>query len=379
MAQRPALERVSADAARLATRMFTHRAHSRLRIDRPHAGALTARWRWHAPDREIAPTDLNLVLASADARCSLALHGTGHGVCDDAIDLGAFAAAALREAAALRHAVLLDHLEALTGRAWDVVDVDSPALQEQGLRAAFTIEFEGSEPLPVHGEVCIAPAGFAAWRDLAGDPVDATTALSAMTWRMDVLLGDAAPYARGELLRLRSGGALLLQRLADDAQAGWPCWLRGPQGTTHALARLRADRLTLRTGLRAGAPPTFTDERSTLMTPSSDTAAAAAAASTDTAVDRSGDRSGDEEAVRAALQALPVALEFRIGQLNLTLAEMSSGIAPGRVFELGHALGPEAVSVRSGGVELARGELIEVGDRLAVRIARLSAAHGSLQ
>jgi type III secretion system YscQ/HrcQ family protein len=366
MNRRLSLERVDADAARLASRMFTHRAHSRLRVDGLQAGAVTARWRWHAPDRQTAPTDLSLVLASDDARCSLALHGTGYGVCDDTIDLAAFAGPALREAATLRHAVLLDHLEALTGRAWDVDGIDSPALQEQGLRAAFTIEFDGGGPLPVHGELCIAPAGFAAWRDLAGDPVDATPALSAMAWHVDVLLGDAVPYARDELLRLRPGGAFLLQRQANDGRAGWTCWLRGPHGATHALAELRGERLTVCSSLRAGPPPTATDERSPLMTSSSDSAPAAL------------DNTGDDSAVRAALEALPITLEFRIGQLKLTLAELSSGIAPGRVFELGHTLGPEAVSVRSGGAELARGELIEVGDKLAVRIARLSAAHGSL-
>jgi type III secretion system YscQ/HrcQ family protein len=361
MAQRLALERVDVDAARLANRLFTHRAWSRL-----HLGGRSARWRWHAPVGEAAPHGLNLVLASDEARCSLALHGSGLGTYDETIDLGAFRGEALCEAATLRYAALLDHLEALTGRVWHVADVDSPAWQEQGLRAAFTIEFEAEDPMPVHGEVCITGDGFAAWRDLAGDPVDASALLAPVVLSADLLIGDVLPYTRKELSRLRVGGALLLQRHQAAAGAGWPCWLRWPHGIAHTLAELQRERVVLRSGLRAGVPPTFTDERSSPMTSSS-----IAAGSSADALDA-------DASTRAALDALPLTLEFRVGQISMPLAELSGSLAPGRVFELGQTLGPETVSVRSGGVELARGELIEVGDRLAVRIAQLSSAHGSL-
>jgi type III secretion protein Q len=66
-----------------------------------------------------------------------------------------------------------------------------------------------------------------------------------------------------------------------------------------------------------------------------------------------------------------VELEFHIGHLTLPFGDLAAELAEGRIFDLGEPLGTQSVSVRAGGVELARGELLQVGDALAVRITRM--------
>jgi type III secretion system YscQ/HrcQ family protein len=347
----PGLKRVEPAWARVANRLLVHSAHSQLQID-----GSPARWHWHALDSEAAAGALNLVLACGEARCAITLHSDGLGLCDDTIELSAFDGMARRQAAALRHAALIDHLDSLTSRQWEVAELDSPSFQEAGLRVAFTVQAESGSQAPTRGELCIAPSGLEAWNDVAGEAVDASAALAAAPIAFDVLVGDEVPLPREELRSLRPGGAILLQRVLSGGAL--PCVLRQASGAVHALADLHGERVVLRSGLRPGSPAHPSDSRSSPMP---------------TNVDPLAD--GNDEATRAALESLPVTLDFCVARLDVPMAELAAGLAPGRVFELGQTLGPESVSVRAGGVELARGELIELGDRLAVRITRL-ASHG---
>jgi type III secretion protein Q len=80
----------------------------------------------------------------------------------------------------------------------------------------------------------------------------------------------------------------------------------------------------------------------------------------------------------SALNTMPVTLEFHIGQISLPLAELPAALAAGYVIGLNRPLDGDAVTVRANGHTLAYGELVQVGDHLAVRIARIAQDDGSV-
>ena len=89
------------------------------------------------------------------------------------------------------------------------------------------------------------------------------------------------------------------------------------------------------------------------------------------------DNPSQEFTSQVLFDQLPVALDFHLGQISVSLSDLQAELAEGSVFEINQPLGAETVSVRAGGLELARGELVQVGDMVAVRITRL-ASRGSV-
>lgn len=80
----------------------------------------------------------------------------------------------------------------------------------------------------------------------------------------------------------------------------------------------------------------------------------------------------DPETPQASIDvdALDVTLTFSIGERTLTLGELQA-LAPGYVFELGRRDEGE-VRVLSSGTEIARGEIVQIDERLGVRVLSLS-------
>jgi type III secretion protein Q len=77
-------------------------------------------------------------------------------------------------------------------------------------------------------------------------------------------------------------------------------------------------------------------------------------------------RDGEED---GALDDLPVKLVFELGRVDLSLREIRQ-LAPGAVVALARPL-EESVDVVANGRRIGRGNLIQVGDSLGVRLARL--------
>lgn len=71
----------------------------------------------------------------------------------------------------------------------------------------------------------------------------------------------------------------------------------------------------------------------------------------------------------SALDDLEVELTFLVGQTTLTLGELR-GLAPGASFELTAPVS-EAVTIHANGRPIGKGELLEIGDRVGVRVTEL--------
>lgn len=74
----------------------------------------------------------------------------------------------------------------------------------------------------------------------------------------------------------------------------------------------------------------------------------------------------------ASVNDLDIELTFVVGQTTLTVGELR-GLAPGFTFELATPVS-QAVTLCANGKAIGKGELIEVGDRLGVRVTEFSAS-----
>lgn len=73
------------------------------------------------------------------------------------------------------------------------------------------------------------------------------------------------------------------------------------------------------------------------------------------------------DAADAAAREIPVQVAFDIGQIELSVGEMSS-LQPGYVFALPTHLEGANVTLRANGRVAGRGEVVVVGDTLGVRL-----------
>lgn len=78
-----------------------------------------------------------------------------------------------------------------------------------------------------------------------------------------------------------------------------------------------------------------------------------------------------------ALDALPVRLQFDLGQRTMPLAQVSE-LQVGQVLDLGRPLS-QAVNIRANGALIGTGELMEIGGRIAVGITSLGPAQNQAQ
>jgi len=81
------------------------------------------------------------------------------------------------------------------------------------------------------------------------------------------------------------------------------------------------------------------------------------------------DAAAQAPAQAAQLDKLPILLSFEVGAIDMPLAALRR-LAPGSVIELQRPLPPQVV-VRCRGIEVARGELVDLGGGLAVQITQL--------
>jgi type III secretion protein Q len=322
------------------------------------AAPASLQWRWQAGPPLETPA-LSLLLDAEGLRCALAFEADDGPALDEGIDLTAFDDAALLLAATLRYAAPLAHLDRITGRRFVLAQLRRgvPCALEGAVQSLrFSVADPRQPQRVLRGELRFPLAQSIAWQMVQGRSAP-HAALLRLPLRAGVWLTQRLTLPRAELQRLRAGGALLLGVGRPDDLA---CELRWP-GTAWP-AQLQANSLRLHPHARADL-----DNRSPPM--SNDTPAARAEANTP---------AGTPADSASALNTMPVTLEFHIGQISLPLAELPAALAAGYVIGLNRPLDGDAVTVRANGHTLAYGELVQVGDHLAVRIARIAQDDGSV-
>ena len=68
---------------------------------------------------------------------------------------------------------------------------------------------------------------------------------------------------------------------------------------------------------------------------------------------------------------MPVEIRFEAGRIRLRYGELCK-LQPGYTCELGHTLADQTIDITANGALVARGELVNIGDQLGVRITALA-------
>ena len=313
-------------------------------------------WRWHAAVPTHAP-ELTLVCAAGDVRCALSIDADDGPGLDDSIDLEAFTGAALLVAATLRYAAVLAHLGRISGRHFEAVELHRAehCLDAHALTLGFTLADAAQAPRALSGSLQILPSQAGVWRQLAGRAAALPAVAARLPVAAQVWLAQRLSVPAAALRRLRVGGALLL---GTSPTAGLPCRVQWPGGQAAWSALLDGGRLQLHAPMTAPADPLAATNRSLTMDP---------LPATPTHAD-----TNEGATASAAIDAVPIVLDFHVGTASVPLSELSAALAPGYVIELGRPLDAQTVAVRANGQLLAHGELVQVGDQLAVRISRIA-------
>jgi flagellar motor switch/type III secretory pathway protein FliN len=348
-------------------------------------GGHTWCWQWQTPTSE-APCSWVITLVADGVHAWLALPDAHSAVLDAGIDMAAFDGMAQGLAAALRYSALLDHLAQLSGRHWDCVAVhghsgqgmgdalDQHAASTTGLRVGLRVTPAGDQP--GIDEITIDQGGaftgvlhlpdehLLSWRHATGEPAPAQLAWRRLRTRLALSLALTLALPRARLADLCVGAALLLGTTDSNGVAA--TLSAGDAGLLlHGQLRGRS---FVSTGSVSHAQALFEHSfGDTPMPPPDDVA--------------DGSTPSLQEAqaatqLPATVANLPVQLQFHLGELLIPFDELAAVLATGRVLELDRPLNERAVSVRAGGREVARGELLQVADQLAVRISQLVPAHG---
>jgi type III secretion system YscQ/HrcQ family protein len=306
-------------------------------------------WRWHGASLTHA-AQLTLVCAAGDVRCALSFDADDGPGLDDGVSLQAFDGMALQAAAALRYAAVLAHLGRISGRVFDDVEVHRGAchLNRDVLTIGFTLADTSQAPRALTGTLQVLPSQAAFWRRLQGRAAALPAAAARMPVAAQVWLVQRLSVPAALLRRLRVGGALLL---GPTQAEGVMCRVQWPDAPAAWQALLRAERLHMRSPMPTPQPiPAATSRSATMDSQPAPT----------------------EGNASPVIDTMPIVLDFHLGQACLPLSELSAALTPGYVIELGRPLDSNAVSVRANGLLLAHGELIQVGDQLAVRISRIA-------
>jgi flagellar motor switch/type III secretory pathway protein FliN len=310
-------------------------------------------WRWHAAATAYAPALTLLCAAGDNVRCALAFDVDDGPGLDDGIDLEAFDGAALQAAAAVRYAAVLAHLERIGGRRFDDVQMHRGAreLGAEALAIGFTLANTAPSPRALTGTLHVLTSQAAFWRRVQGRAAAMPLVATGLPVAAQIWLAQRLTVPAASLRRFRAGGALLLGAAQPE---GLPCRLQWPGAQTAWSALHSGQRLHLRAPLATFDEPPAATPRSATM---------------DAQPDPMDHEPGDAS---LAIDTMPIALDFHLGQVRVPLSALSAALAPGYVIELGRPLDANAVSVRANGQLLAHGELIQVGDQLAVRISRIA-------
>jgi type III secretion system YscQ/HrcQ family protein len=310
-------------------------------------------WRWHAAAPTHAPALTLLCAAGNDVRCALAFDADNGPGLDDGIDLEAFDGAALQAAAAVRYAAVLAHLERIGGRRFDDVQVHRGAhrLDADALAIGFTLADAAPSPRALTGTLHMLPSQAAFWSRVQGRAAALPPAAAGLPVVGQIWLAQRLAVPAACLRRLRVGGALLLGAAQHE---GLACRLQWPGAHAAWSAVHSGQQLHLRAPLTTPNEPPAVTPRSATM---------------DAQPDLKSQEQGDAS---LAIDTMPIVLDFHLGHVSMPLSALPAALAPGYVIELGRPLDSNAVSVRANGQLLAHGELIQVGDQLAVRISRIA-------
>jgi flagellar motor switch/type III secretory pathway protein FliN len=316
-------------------------------------------WSWKSRDE--LPTDLSagagITLEAEGGRLSFWSSWARSSELVLDIDAGLFHGDTWLLAMTRRHSPLIDHLGSIAGCSWlpraISDDESSPVSASQYSCAGFSVMNDQDE---------LAFEGWIRFDRSAASILN--RAQGRFGWRAPVMalvpsclqICLSSPAVTVEQLR----GVVLHAAvvIGSHQQGKIPVRLVSACGGYEVAASLDGDWVTVESSFKRVAGATFANKRGLTMQ-------SAPAMGDDTSTTNQAVDVGD----------LPVELSFEIGSLSVAFAELESSLKSGYTFNLNRELRHDSVLIRANGAVIANGELLKIGDMLAVRITGIE-SHG---
>lgn len=314
-------------------------------------------WNWHARDELPAGCGAGLKLEAEGGHLAFGWGWARRSELVADTDVDSFQGAARLLAMTTRYALLIDHLGSITGCTWlpeEILDDEfADASAGECSCAGFSVLDDQSEPA-FKGWIRFGPSAASVLSRVQGRRGSREPTIAQLPSRLRIYL--LSPPLHVEQLR-----SLVLHSavvLGSHQHGRVPVLLVSACGRYEISASLEGDRVTVEGSLT----------RVTGATP--DKIGVSTMESTQEVSD---DASTANQAVNVG--ELPVELSFEIGSLTIALSELESSLKNGYTFNLNRELRHDSVLVRANGVVVANGELLKIGDMLAVRITEIE-SHG---
>jgi type III secretion system YscQ/HrcQ family protein len=273
------------------------------------------------------------------------------------IDADSFHGAARLLAMARRYSLLIDHLGSIAGCSWlpqEIGDDDSSGASAGECSCAGFSVLDDQNELAFEGWIRFDRSAAFILNRVQGHRGLRASAIAQIPSRFRIFM--SSPALTSEQLRSMVLHSAVV--LGSYQHGKVPVRLVSACGGYEICASLEGDQVTVESSFTRVAGATFDNTRgSTMQTPQ--------------------EICHDATTTNQALNVgeLPVELSFEIGSLSVALGELESSLKSGYTFNLNRKLRHDSVVVRANGAVIANGELLKIGDMLAVRITKVE-SHG---
>jgi flagellar motor switch/type III secretory pathway protein FliN len=317
-------------------------------------------WRWICVSDQLPQpaAHKHLRLASGNEEISIHIVRSDPGFLDDQVDPNMFEGSAQILAYALRYSPFMNLLEKLTGRTWNLLEAtDCTASTETSTFGVpfqtfgFEVKHENAVT-SMSGRLTFKSDCSAYWIATQGARVIRTGAYSELPFRFlvvirrnDFTFNEVQDFSVGTVIIAQSGPAdqRNVQILTPDDR--------------YQMGGIFKDNLISLLEPWKPSRSAFTSEKIPAME------------TFDT-------QEPSNQSLSIKASDLPVEITFCLGHVTAPFRELESNYHAGFVITLDEKLHEETVSVKANGVDIAKGELLQVGELLAVRLTRMM-KHGS--
>jgi flagellar motor switch/type III secretory pathway protein FliN len=335
---------------------------SRAQLFRHRVAQMGVTWRWiHVTNNlPYAAANTHLRLSSGSEEISVYIVRDAPFILDSNVDPGMFEGSARILAHALRYAPLIDLFEQLTGRSWNLfsafdctASADSPVLPAPLQTFAFELAGENTAT-SMSGWLRFEGSHAAHWLATCGNPPAHRGEYGHLPIRLSAFM-RSSDFTAADVASLSVGTVIIAQSQQADQQN---VEVFTPNQRHHTNGVFKNGLITLLEPWRASASSFISEKNQTMETPS---------------VQQPNTHDLSSESIAGDL---PVEITFCLGHITTTLGQLESNYLPGCVLTLDDRLHGETISIKANGVDIAKGELLQVGELLAVRITRM-VKHGS--
>jgi type III secretion system YscQ/HrcQ family protein len=269
------------------------------------------------------------------------------------IDLSAFEGSAKLLAATLRYSTFLDHFSRMSGQSWLPTELVTSGSSDTVVQSSDAVGFHiyGTRKELLHqGQLTFEAQSLNFVHQIQGVACERASVIQHIPLKIFVALSGVTIPAN-DIKRLVANSAIVV---GNCRSAKIPVRLHSACGQYATCAFLEGDQVTVEDYFKPQLYESIDIKEGLTMNTLHDEA------------------TGASDMVQPVkVNNIPVELSFEIGRLTITLGELETVLHSGYTFNLNQELKTNSVVVNANGAPIAKGELLKIGELLAVRITEI--------